>query len=133
MYLWRQLMPTLSLYPPGKRLFVLDKALVDDVETLAKLEKRSTDEVAADLLSSGLSLRFMEEDSWRRWQGLSPREQQVTALVCLGYTNPEIAAALVIAVDTVKSHIRSVLHKFDLHSKGELRMALVDWDFSAWK
>jgi DNA-binding CsgD family transcriptional regulator len=133
MYLWRQLIYNLGLHPPGKRLFALDKMLVEDMETLAKLEQRSTDEVAADLLSSGMTLRFMEEDSWRRWQALSPREQQVTALVCQGYTNPQIAVALVISVDTVKSHVRNVLLKFDLHSKGELRMALVDWDFSSWK
>jgi len=36
-------------------------------------------------------------------------------------------------VPTVKTHMANVLRKFDLHSKIELRMALSDWDFSAWE
>ena len=54
------------------------------------------------------------------------------ALVCLGYTNRQIAARLVISVETVKSHIRNILYKFNLHSKRELGLLLGDWDFSAW-
>ena len=64
---------------------------------------------------------------------LTPREQDVAALACLGYTNRQIAARLGISPDTVKTHVRNLLHKFELHSKDELRSLLQDWDFSAWE
>jgi DNA-binding NarL/FixJ family response regulator len=56
----------------------------------------------------------------------------VSALTCLKFTNAEIAEYLTISPETVKTHIRNVLSKFNLHSKNELRQNLSDWDFSAW-
>ncbi|MGZ9164486.1 MAG: LuxR C-terminal-related transcriptional regulator, partial [Anaerolineales bacterium] len=40
----------------------------------------------------------------QRWSSLSHREQQVIALICLGYRNHEIAKILTIAPETVKTH-----------------------------
>ena len=60
------------------------------------------------------------------------REQQIAALACMNYTNRQIAAHLFISPETVKTHMRNVLRKFDLHSKAELRQTLGDWDFSSW-
>ena len=56
----------------------------------------------------------------------------MTALVCLKLSNQEIAERLVVSVETVRTHMRSVLQKLDLHSKAELRLMYVDWDFSRW-
>nr|WP_156608808.1 response regulator transcription factor [Auraticoccus cholistanensis] len=42
---------------------------------------------------------------------LTPREQQVLALVGQGMTNAEIAAELVLGVETVRTHVASVLAK----------------------
>jgi DNA-binding NarL/FixJ family response regulator len=67
-----------------------------------------------------------------RWEALSSREQEVTALICLGYTNGEIASKLGISAMTIKSHIRNVLRKFQMHSKIELSLALEEWDFTNW-
>ncbi len=77
--------------------------------------------------------RKTAEINLARWEALSPREQQVAALVCLGFTNRQIADHLVLSHETVKTHVRNVLYKFDLRSKAELRQALADWDFSAWQ
>ena len=132
MSIWHQFLYNLGLRSTGKRAFVLDSELVDYVEALAEIERRPTSEIASELLASGLAQRSMETEIWERWRSLSPREQQVAALVCQEYTNRQIAAALVISVDTVKSHMRSILRKYDLRSRGELRMAMEDWDFSAW-
>jgi len=63
---------------------------------------------------------------------LTPRQQQTAALACLNFTNRQIAARLGISPQTVKTHIRNLLHRFDLHSKAELRQVLADWDFSEW-
>jgi len=56
----------------------------------------------------------------------------VAALACLNFTNRQIAARLSISPQTVKSHMRNLLLRFELHSKVELRQVLSDWDFSEW-
>ena len=75
----------------------------------------------------------MAENHWKRWQTLTPREQQVAALVCLNHTSRQIAALLVISPETVKTHVGNLLRKFGLPTRQELRQALAGWDFSEWK
>ncbi len=58
---------------------------------------------------------------------LTPREREVAYLVALGFTNKEIADALVITSETVKTHVKNILAKMDLSSKVELRLYLVQW------
>ena len=68
-----------------------------------------------------------------RWQSLSIREQQVVALTCLGYKNQQIAFRLGLSVTTVKSYIQKACYKLDLHSKTDIRLTFVHWDFSEWQ
>lgn len=49
--------------------------------------------------------------------GLSDREREVLQLVVAGHSNQEIADELVIALDTARNHVRSILAKLDVHSK----------------
>lgn len=131
--LWRRLLQDLGLRRPARRSFELDDDLLLSVRRLARREQRPEEDVAADLLSYALAQRDAAEDNLRRWHSLSDREQEVTALVCLDLTNAQIAVHLSLSPQTVKTHVRNVLVKFDLHSKAELRQALADWDFSGWR
>ena len=54
------------------------------------------------------------------------QERQVVLLTRRGLTNRQIAAALVISPETVKTHVRHALEKFGLSSKAELRLLLLD-------
>ena len=128
----RRLLDRLGLRPEDERLFALEQALIESVHALAEREQRPADEILSDLLANGLAQRDLTQEAWQRWEGLAPREQQVTALVCLGYTNRQVAARLGISAQTVKAHVRTILIKFGLHSKGELRSRLSNWDFNAW-
>ena len=67
------------------------------------------------------------------WNILSAREQDVTALTCLGYTNPQIAARLGLSIETIRSYLENVSNKSDLKNKAELRVFFASWDFSAWE
>jgi DNA-binding NarL/FixJ family response regulator len=132
MSLWRRLLQALK-GRDAQRAYELDQPLVEVLQRFAEAEKRPREEVAADLLSAALLKRQLAEEYLRTWRALSTREQQVTALTCLNYTNPQIASRLYLSPDTVKSHVRNVLRKFNVRSKAELRQALSEWDFSEWK
>jgi DNA-binding CsgD family transcriptional regulator len=51
----------------------------------------------------------------------------------VGLTNPQICDRLGLSLGTVKTYLRSALMKFGLNSRGDLRVLLAGWDFSAWK
>lgn len=42
---------------------------------------------------------------------LTPRQREVLALIAQGRTNPQIAALLGIALDTVKAHVEAILDR----------------------
>jgi DNA-binding CsgD family transcriptional regulator len=67
------------------------------------------------------------------WIMLSPREQEVTALTCLKYTNPQIAAHLGLSIETVRTYLENVLNKLGLQNKADLRVFFAPWDFSAFE
>ena len=134
MSFWRRLLRTIrSRRSTDKLTFDVDLDLRDSLQHLAKRQQRSEDEIAAELLSFALAQRNAAEVHLALWRDLSPREQQVVALICLGCTNRQIANRLVISTETVKSHVRNALRKFDVRSKVELRQVLADWDFSTWR
>lgn len=132
-YLLQRLMQRLHLLPSDPYLFPLQEDQAAYVHDLAAYEGRAPDLVLRDLVRDGMQQRLMAQETWQQWDYLSPREKEVAGLVCLDHTNREIASRLVISLDTVRTHVRNILYKFNLHSKGELRMVLADWDFSAWQ
>ena len=77
--------------------------------------RRSTDRISFDL--------------YNRWLSLSPREQDVTILVCKGFTNEQIALWLKLSVSTVKSYLQNVFFKIGVRNKTELRLEFVNFDF----
>lgn len=134
MSIWQKLLYLIGLRPAhGPRYYELSDTLLDTITSLASHEGRPEDELVTSLLAAGLNHYQALDELWPLWESLSPREQQVAALTCLGCTNRQMAARLCLSPETVKTHVRHVLAKFGLPSKAELRRALADWDFSAWK
>ncbi len=107
--------------------------VASSLEELSRRWQRPERDIAADLISQALVQRQEAEKMLQRWRELSQREQEVTALICLNYTNRQIAQRLSISPETVKTHIRNLLRKLGMRSKEQLRQALKDWDFSAWE
>jgi DNA-binding CsgD family transcriptional regulator len=116
----------------GLRYYELEESLHTALVDLANQEQRPAEEVQADLLAIALAQQQKNGELWSRWQSLSPREQEVSALTCLGYTNRQMAARMGVSPETVKGYVRQALVKYRTHSKGELRMLLGNWDFSEW-
>lgn len=132
MKIWKRLLALLGADPAGQRTFTLDAGLEQSLRLLAEEEHRRPDQVAANLIHAALDERRQQHEYWQRWKLLTPREQEVAALVCLNYTTRQIAGRLTIATDTVKTHVRNILAKFGVRSRVELRELLDSWDFSDW-
>lgn len=56
---------------------------------------------------------------------LTVREQEVLQLILSGKSNREIAKALFISENTVKTHARNIFSKYDVHSRAELISTLL--------
>jgi DNA-binding CsgD family transcriptional regulator len=134
MSIWHKLLSVIGLRPiSAPRKYPVSESMHVTLTTLSQHEGRPEDELIQDLLAAGLTQYYSFDDLWHKWEALSPREQDVAALVCLGYTNKEIGVKLSISPETVKTHLRNVLVKFGLQNRTELRLSMKAWDFSAWK
>jgi len=67
------------------------------------------------------SHEMAKDDAERRrlLQSLTPREQEVLALMAEGLDNRAIAAELAIGFTTVRGHVQNILEKLEAHSKLE--------------
>jgi DNA-binding CsgD family transcriptional regulator len=113
------------------RVFSKDEQLARKVREMAESQQRAEQEVYDDIIESGMQLLSDKGKYEGVWTSLSSREQQVTALTCLGYRSYEIAGALGISYETVRTHSKHIYAKFGLNRK-ELRLTLKSWNFEAW-
>ena len=114
------------------RMYLQDEELISTIKDVAEQQKRPEEEIMAEFAKAGLNQFLTQNEMENRWESLSHREQQVVALICLGHRNYEIARILVIAPETVKTHLQRIFDKFQLRSSKELRLALKDWNFRDW-
>ena len=133
----RQVMEFFLRLIPGtgdneSRVFLKDEELVTAIKDVARQQQRAEEDIIADFTKAGLNQFLSQNEMEARWSSLTHREQQVVALICLGYRNHEIAQTLVIAPETVKTHLQRIFDKFNLRSRKELRLALKDWEFREW-
>ncbi len=132
--MFKRLLQSLGLLSTNSiRSFELDADLRASLQDLAVREQRPVEELAQELMHQALRTHQAEKDAWRFWQELTLRQQEVAALICLGYTTQQIAARLSVSPETVKTHTHNLLRKFGVHTRLELRQVLADRDFSAWK
>jgi two-component system, NarL family, response regulator NreC len=107
----------------GASAYVPKRAAPDDLITAIRAAYRGEMYVypsLAKLLVNDFLVRAGEGDEKVTMNALTPREQQVLALLADGKTNDEIAAALVISHHTVARHRENLMGKLGLHSRSEL-------------
>ncbi len=114
------------------RVFLQDERLILAIKEVAIQQNRSEEEIVGYLTKVGLDQLNQQKDLYECWFSLSEREQQVAALICMGYKNHEVAQILTIAPETVKTHLQRIFLKFNLRSSRELRLVLKDWNFKDW-
>jgi DNA-binding NarL/FixJ family response regulator len=64
-------------------------------------------------IDPSLTLVLMEDHK----TGLSKRQLEILELISAGMTNKEIGQELFISIDTVKTHVNTILAKLDAHSR----------------
>lgn len=109
--------------------------------TLGEIPKlRSTDSAAReneerlfDSLAFGPPPDITSNKLYQLWISLSPREQDVTALSCLKFTNKQIAARLGLSKETVRTYLEKAMIRLNVQSKADLRVLFANWDFSEWE
>lgn len=97
----------------------ISKALTGD-EIASALERIAAGEEVVALGPEGPSdvATALELLTWPgKEAGLTERESEVLVLVAEGLTNPEIAVALYLSVETVKSHVATIIRKLDLRNR----------------
>jgi DNA-binding NarL/FixJ family response regulator len=112
-------------------LGVLPRVLRDVADGGAALSRSFTAALAGrlrDLPEGGVGMRPVRSV-------LTTREWEIVDQLCIGGSTTEIADALVLSTETVRTHIKNVLHKLDLHSRAEvvdLVQRLRAGDAAAW-
>jgi len=59
-------------------------------------------------------------------KNLSEREKEVSGLVARGLTNEEIGKTLDICKQTVKTHLRNIYSKTDIHDRANLAIRVLN-------
>ncbi len=112
-----------------KYFYIPDNRFHLELTRAAALEKLKQKERTSDSQPDDLN----SDKHYHLWIRLSPREQDVTALTCLKYTNAQMAARLGLSIETVRSYLDNALNKLSLQNKTDLRVFFAGWDFSEWE
>ncbi len=120
--------------PASRRLRLeLDATLAGRLRRAARARGQPPHELAAALLARGLDKAALQAQAAAALEALTPRQQEVAWLIARGYTNHQIAEALVVSPETVKTHVHNVLENFEASSKAELRVLLLDLGVRWWE
>ena len=144
-----QLARTVKRDHPGTRVLLLLTRDADQRQARAAMEAGCDGVLREGALTAGGELAALRTicqgglvidrslESWIKSEGdasprLSRRERQVIAAVARGCSNQEIAAALLLSVETVKTHLRRVLVKLSARDRTQaavraLQLGLLDW------
>jgi len=95
----------------GARGFLLKRSRAEDFVAAIRTVHRSDSLLLPEAVRRLVATHGRSLDTRLVQERLSEREQQILRLVARGMTNAEIAANLFLAVETVKTHVRSILAK----------------------
>lgn len=118
-YFFRMLEAGASGYVPKR---AAPEELVLAIETAARGEVYLYPSMAKLLVRDYLAQQAHrpKEDLPANGEPLTPREQEILALLAEGATNEQIAERLVISPKTVARHRENIMEKLNLHSRAEL-------------
>ncbi len=84
------------------------------------LKKIGKDEIVEEIINAENLISFSREGKKDKLLALTKREEEILKLICLGYTNKEIAERLFISYRTVGNHRAKILEKTDTKNTAQL-------------
>ena len=114
-----------ALIPLERALYLAEpegyiRLFVDEGGPMAKLlHQAESHGIAPDYVSQLLAASEIKTDDEGLVEPLSDRELEVLRLLSTDLSAPEIAAELVVSVNTVRTHIKHIYSKLDVHSRYE--------------
>jgi LuxR family maltose regulon positive regulatory protein len=110
----------------GANLVALLREILPTIrgDTLAPYVRLLVYASAGSSLDRGVQLTSSPSEAALSLAPLSPQEQRVFRLLGAGYSNPEIAEALVVSLNTVKTQVRSIYQKLNVQNRKEARALL---------
>ena len=106
----------------------LDQGLVDSLYALAESIDQPELRLAAQLVELAWQRAQAAQDLRHRWSTLTRRQQEVALLMYAGQTNLQIAQAIRLSKESVRSHARLVFAKMGVASRKELRALMLATD-----
>ena len=119
------LAPRSSSRTPDLDTDALELLVLRCIERLADLAQADGQRRRAARLFEAAGLLRGDPDTIRSTE-LTPREWEVAALVVRGWSNRQIAQALVLSERTVDTHVRHMLSKLGLVSRAQIAAWFVD-------
>lgn len=132
--------PILAKYP---KTSIIMNTIKDDVETIFEALKKgalgyvdkqsydiSLEEILRTVASGGAYMTpkiarkiftsFQVKKTGKQFEGLTPRERDVTTAILDGLSYKMISVKFNISIDTVRMNVKNVYRKLNINSKGEL-------------
>jgi DNA-binding NarL/FixJ family response regulator len=91
--------------------------LINGIHTVASGDSLLSPSVTSRVITRMTREPVRDDHARERLELLTPREQQVLALIGRGLSNAEIASELVVEESTVKTHVKRILQKLRLRDR----------------
>jgi DNA-binding NarL/FixJ family response regulator len=103
----------------GATGYLLKTSPVDDLVAAVRATAAGEPVFSAELAGHLLDLDLADHVDDEQWQQLTDREREVLRLLARGRAYRDIAEELVVAVKTVETHVRNILHKLQITNRHE--------------
>ena len=97
-------------------MFTLRRRIADEENTVAAEPEEAPAAEAETQTAPAVATEASDDPLLK----LSPKKREVAELICMGYTNKDIAKTLVISEHTVKDYVKDIYYTLDVHSRIEL-------------
>ena len=111
-------------------MFALRRRISDDTVPVAEEDAKKAPIVETEVKPDPVSVTAEKDASDDPLLKLSPKKREVAQLICLGYTNKDIATTLYLSEHTVKGYVKDIYITLDVHSRMELAVLVNNYRLS---
>ena len=101
-------------------MFTLRRRIADGETAVVEADRAAVAPGTEAKTKTGPVLTAGAEDLVDPLLKLTPKKREVAELICLGYTNKDIAETLVLSEHTVKGYVKDIYYTLEVHSRLEL-------------